>query len=146
MLSHHLASISPSTSFYHQGNIASTGICLSFSSNLMFMSLNYWILDYGATSHVCSNATLVTTIWPLLNSTVTLPNQTSILVSGVGEITLSSALTLRNVLFVQQFKFNLLSVSALTSTANDHGLIISFFHDSFCIQEIHSKKMIGKGE
>ena len=51
-------------------------------------------------------------------------------------------LILKNVLFIPQFKFNLLSVSALT---NGSKLIINFLHDCFIIQDINSQRMIGKG-
>ncbi|CAA3023561.1 retroelement pol poly [Olea europaea subsp. europaea] len=49
---------------------------------------------------------------------------------------------LRDVLFVPQFKLNLLSVSSLTTGTN---LSLNFFHDQFIIQEASSRKMIGKG-
>ena len=81
-----------------------------------------------------------------MDSTVTLPNHTTIFVSGISDIMLSSDLTLRNVLFVPQFKFNLLFVGALTSNADDDGLLVSFLRDSLCIQEMHIKNMICKSE
>ena len=60
-----------------------------------------------------------------------------------GDIQISSNLILKNVLFVSQFHFNLLSVSALVVDSN---LIVSFFPDYFLIQDQQNKKMIGKGD
>lgn len=60
-----------------------------------------------------------------------------------GDVILSPILVLHDVLFVPQFKFNLLSVSALTIGSQ---LTLSFFHDGFIIQEAKTKKMIGKGD
>lgn len=77
------------------------------------------------------------------NATVTLPNGHVIPAEYVGVIRLNSKLLLRRVLYVPQFKFNLLSVSSLTT---DSELIVHFHHDLFFIQEISTKQMIGKGE
>ncbi|KAK6936119.1 Histone H2A/H2B/H3 [Dillenia turbinata] len=55
----------------------------------------------------------------------------------------SPKLTLKNVLFLPQFKFNLLSVKALTTDSN---LMVVFIHDCFTIQNLMSMKMIGKGD
>ena len=45
-------------------------------------------------------------------------------------------------LFVLQFQFNLLSVSALITSSQ---LTIAFFPDHFIIQDVQNKRMIGKG-
>ncbi|KAK0588496.1 hypothetical protein LWI29_001655 [Acer saccharum] len=77
------------------------------------------------------------------NSTVTSPNHTRIPINFSGDVRLSSMLILKDVLFVPQFKFNLLSVSALT---NGSQLTVNFLHNCFIIQDLSSKRMIGKGE
>ena len=51
---------------------------------------------------------------PITNTTVTLPDGTRIEVTLSGTIVISETLTLHSVLFVPTFKFNLLSISALT--------------------------------
>lgn len=56
---------------------------------------------------------------------------------------LTSELVLENVLFVPQFQFNLLSVSALTK--NNSNMSLSFFSHTCVIQDVLHSKMIGKG-
>ncbi|PON32721.1 hypothetical protein PanWU01x14_358910 [Parasponia andersonii] len=52
-----------------------------------------------------------------------------------GDVKLSSLLTLKDVLHAPQFKFNLLSVSALTLSSQ---LIVHFLPDCFTIQDLRS--------
>lgn len=80
---------------------------------------------------------------PIQNSFVTLPNHEQIPVQFIGNVRLSADLMLEDVLFVPQFKFNLLSVSFLTRKSS---LSIRFFTNSCVIQELHTLKMIGSGE
>lgn len=75
-------------------------------------------------------------------STVTLLDNTSIPVHFVGTVKLNSQITVQDVLFVLQFRINLLSISALT---NSSRLMVAFFHDHFVIQAFHFKRTIGKG-
>ncbi|KAK0581916.1 hypothetical protein LWI29_019529 [Acer saccharum] len=127
---------SPSTSY-------ATGICLSVSFNPILASSHYWIIDSGATSHICSTYSVFSSLKPITNSFVTLPNHTKIPVFFIGTVQISPSLLLTDVLFVPQFKFNLLSVSALTSSSQ---LSVSFFTDSCVVQDINSMRMIGKGK
>ena len=55
---------------------------------------------------------------------------------------INSSLLLKDVLYIPQFKFNLISVSSLTLTS---PLTVHFFPDHFVIQDLPCKKMIGKG-
>ena len=55
---------------------------------------------------------------------VKLPNGTSLPISHVGEVKLSSDITLRNVLYIPNFMCNLLSVSKLTF---DLSYVVIFF-------------------
>lgn len=52
-------------------------------------------------------------------------------------------MVLLDVLYIPKFKFNLLSVSSFIASAQ---AIISFYHDSFLIQEVTTKRRIGKGK
>ncbi|KAA8530341.1 hypothetical protein F0562_005050 [Nyssa sinensis] len=124
MLSTHLTTFASSTN--HQESSAAT---TTYSA--------------GATRHICSNANLFTTMRAIQHSTVTLPNHTRIAIAFSGDIKLCDNLILKDVLYVPQFKFNLMSVIALTKGSQ---FTISFFPDCFVIQEINSKKTIGKGD
>ena len=73
---------------------------------------------------------------------MTLPNHTSISVTFAGDVQISPQLTLTDVLFVPQFKFNLIFVSALTNTST---LTVTLFPSNCLIQDNKSLKVIGKG-
>ena len=126
----------PSTSY-------TSGICSSISPNHSFSSSSHlWLVDSGASCHMCSHSHLFTFLTPTHHSTVTLPNHTSILVHYSGDIIITPDLILKDVLYVPQFHFNLISDSALTKTTH---LIFPFFPDCFTIKETQSQRMIGKG-
>ncbi|XP_022891847.1 uncharacterized protein LOC111406698 [Olea europaea var. sylvestris] len=72
------------------------------------------------------------------NAYVTFPNRQRIPVLYKG---ISSNLILKDILFVPQLKFNLLSVSSLTK---DSSIIIKFFTNLCIIQDLSSLRMIGK--
>lgn len=131
MLSNHLTSSSNPTD-RHKYNATSyaVGTCFSLSEHSIFSSNNIWIVDSGATRHICSHAGAFISMRIIENSTVTLPNLTQIPVRLCGNVRLSSNLVPQDVLFVPQFKFNLLSVSALTYGSK---LTVSFFPDHFII-------------
>ena len=120
-----------------------TSICFSVSLNPIFSSTHFWIVDSGATRHICSDANIFTTIRAIQNSAITLPKHTQIAVAFSGDIKLCAGLVLKDVLYVLQFKFNVLYVSALTRGSH---LTVNFLPDCFVIQEINNKKMIGKGD
>ena len=141
MLSHHLASSIPAhnspdiPSSYHIASICSFDPMAS-----IFHSAQFWIVDSGAFRHIYSNAILFISLKWIWNSTVNLPNNSKILVRLYGDVQLAPHLLLKDVLFVPQFTYNLISVTALTIASS---LTITFFHDHFLIQELHSSKMIG---
>ena len=84
---------SPSTSYV-------TGTCFSVSIDPMLSSPHYWILDSGASKHVCFHARAFSFLKPIKGARVTLPDRTSIHVSYSGDIQLNPNLTLTDVLYV----------------------------------------------
>ena len=139
VLSSHLVSSvvtndAPSTS-------CTTGICSSVSVQPSLTSM-HWIMDSGASTRICSNAKLFLSMRPIQSCAVILPNKIIIPVHFSGDIQLAKDLVLRDVLYIPEFHFNLISVSALT-TDTDLTLIFSSRH--FTIQN-HSSKMFGKGD
>jgi len=73
---------------------------------------------------------------------VTLPNGYIVSIVGVGCIRLTNSITLFNVLYIPEFKFNLLSVSVLTKTLNSE---VSFTANDCFIQDLTQALMIGQG-
>lgn len=76
-------------------------------------------------------------------SKVTSPDQTSFPVLFIGDVKINHNLYLTDVLYVPQFRFNLLSVSALTTSS---PTTFTFSCDHFIIQNSTQKRLIGKGE
>ena len=77
---------------------------------------NTWVIDIGAIDHIVCYVHLLTTITAITQLIVQLPNGETAFVTHIGTVTLSSSLTLQNVLYVPSFTFNLLSVSTFTKS------------------------------
>lgn len=97
--------------------------------NLIFSS-HSWVIDTCASCHVCSDLKMFSQTRLITKTSVTLPNGTQIAVMIAGTVFLSDQLTLDSVLFVPNFNFNLLSISALTK---DTSIIVLFSSHSFHI-------------
>lgn len=114
--------------------------CLS--SLYSILPLGCWIVDSGATSHVCSDLNLFSEVCPISGVTVSLPNGTSVPISHTGTVRISDDLILYDVLHVNTFKFNLLSVSSLLQKRD---LSAHVYHDSCFIQDHIRDLTIGRG-
>ena len=148
MLSEHLG---PSNQKSDQNNNSSqvasfsfiAGIYLFASSNPTISSMNTWIIDSGAYRHSYSYANAFISLQTI---------QILLLICQIiyiclpihlcGDVKLGLCWVLKDVLFVPQFRFNLLSVSAFTTNS---FLIVNFSSDSVLIQD-PNKRMIGKGD
>ncbi|XP_062092925.1 uncharacterized protein LOC133798572 [Humulus lupulus] len=131
-----MASLKPSTSADNSGIILSTT-----QSSLMHKN-TYWIVDSSATIHICSNMSYFISLFVIPSTKLVLPDNSHIIVSQCGTVILPNNLILLNVLYVPSFTYNIISVSALTSSQT---VVLSFCYDSFSIQNTITKKMIGKG-
>ena len=101
-------------------NSASTsvkGTCLSVPANTTLLSIKCWIVDSGATSHICYCKYAFTSLKLVQDVYVTLPDRSKMHVYFIGYVKLSSHLVIQDVLYVHQFRFNLMSVSALTKSS-----------------------------
>ncbi|XP_010495376.1 PREDICTED: uncharacterized protein LOC104772464 [Camelina sativa] len=131
----------PSTSLHFENNhLTFQHQCLSsLSANLPHGS---WIIDTGATSHVCSDLALFNETTTVSGVTVSLPNDARVDITHCGTVHLSSSLILHNVLHVPSFKFNIISVSSLLN----HDQYSAHFFPFYCyIQESIQGLMIGRG-
>ena len=91
-----------------------------------------WIIDSGATTHVCSDLAMFNETNTVFGVTVSLPNDTRVQITHTGTIPLSHSLILQDVLHVPSFKFNLISVSSLLKTNHCSS---HYYVDSCIIQE-----------
>ncbi|KAK8272656.1 hypothetical protein V6Z12_D11G348900, partial [Gossypium hirsutum] len=107
-------------------------------------SLIHWILDTGASNHMThAFNSLIHPIACANNSFVKLPTGHTATVTHVGNYNLTPHHTLRDVLYVPSFHFNLLSISKLTKDLN---CFVSFY-PTFCIlQDLCSGRMMGIGK
>ncbi|KAF1896593.1 hypothetical protein Lal_00034292, partial [Lupinus albus] len=103
-------------------------------------STTQWILDSGATDHICSNISCFSTCYKIRPIKVKLPNGQIILAKISGTIPISNHLIIYNALYLPSFSYNLLSIPKLTSQSS---CILSFTASHCKIQERDSLKMIG---
>ncbi|CAH9125480.1 unnamed protein product [Cuscuta epithymum] len=102
-----------------------------------------WIIDSGASEHItCDSVNLFNISTRSSEPGVRIPNGELVPVTAVGSLYLSNGFYLRRVLYVPQFQCNLLSVSRLTSELN---CTLTFFSDFCILQDLRSRKLIGKG-
>jgi hypothetical protein len=103
-----------------------------------------WIIDSGASDHMTSSFSPLDNT-QLLNQPcpISLPNGDIVSITHTGTLRISPAISLPNVLYVPSFKFNLLSISKITSTLN----CVAIFFSDFCVfQDLSTRKLIGTGE
>ena len=101
---------------------------------------NSWILDSGATDHVCNSPSWFTSHYPIKPIQVRLPNDHYVLANIAGTVSFPNTLTLTNVLYVPNFSFNLISISQLTS---DQRYSLTFSSNGCQIQDMRCMRMIG---
>jgi hypothetical protein len=119
-----------------------SGIACPLSCSLISHS-NFWLLDSGATDHVCSSLHWFTSFYRIKPVHISLPNGTSVLVNFAGNITFSPFLHVTHVLYSPDFKLNLLSVAKL---CNSLSCTVRFTPSNCLIQDLISKRTIGLGD
>lgn len=119
------------------------GTCTHILATASTMYDEPWVIDSGAASHVCYNLSLFVSMHPATNTTVILPTKEQFTVEYIGTVRLSEDVILMDVLYVPNFAYNLLSVSALLS--NTH-YSVNFFGTTCVIQDKLHLRTIGKVE
>ena len=102
-----------------------------------------WIIDSGAFNHICSSLSFFSSYTLLKkNVLVELPDGSHASVTHIGIVKFNSSFVLKDVYYIPSFKFNLLSISQLTSQLNCDTI----FSNSICLfQDRITKTMIGRG-
>ncbi|KAL2921578.1 Retrovirus-related Pol polyprotein from transposon TNT 1-94 [Bienertia sinuspersici] len=98
-----------------QNNVSENAALVAGKFCMLSHNSNSWIIDSGATDHMCHNLTLFTS-YELVkesDSFITIPDGGKVQVTHVGEVKLSEHIILKKVLFVPSFQFNLISVPKL---------------------------------
>ena len=123
----------PSARFSSANNGAQNGSDVAYSSNnIAFLSqaesksTNSWIIDSGASQHMCNNRSLFSR-FENFATTITIANNTTMNAVGRGDVKIVTKnekyFTLTNVLFVPQLASNLISV---TSATKNHHIRFNF--------------------
>lgn len=133
-----------SANFSHLGDFVGMKISLLNSLKSNQFDKGVWILDTGATVHMCSNTSYMGILKPIdIYTPIFLPDGTIKSASLTGTIELNSRLILKNVLHVPEFKCNLLSVKSLAISAQ----IIFSFYPTFCIlPDLETSKVVARGK
>lgn len=103
-----------------------------------------WIIDSGASSHICSNPKLMCTTYQLVRPTIIyLPDGTYKAVAYAGKMKLTKDIFLVDVLFVPGFTHNLLSVAQLIQELD----VKCTFYPTHCIfQKQETDQLMGVGK
>lgn len=113
-----------------------SGVTKSGNSN---SPSSFWMLDSGASDHICTNLQSFSSYQKIKPISVQLPNGTLITTYFSGTIYFPASLYLHDVLFIPEFHYNLISIRKLASSLNCQFI---FSPTSCVIQDLSSKKMI----
>uniref|UniRef100_A0A803M4B8 Uncharacterized protein n=1 Tax=Chenopodium quinoa TaxID=63459 RepID=A0A803M4B8_CHEQI len=108
-----------------------------FAGNYCLLSSAYssgWIVDSGASDHMCHRLDMFDSYEVVhdQNCYITIPDGTRVKVTHIRTTVLSNNITLKNVLYVPSFQFNLISVHKL---CQDGGYTIQFTTDQCIVQD-----------
>ncbi|XP_019267553.1 PREDICTED: uncharacterized protein LOC109244848 [Nicotiana attenuata] len=127
-------------------NSATMSITGTITALMSHLVTNNWIIDTGATNHMAHNLNLLSNIRKLSDSdqnSVQLPNGENVIISHTGDLSLSKDKSVHHVLYIPDFKFNLMSVSKITKELR---CLVAFFPD-FCIfQELFTGNVMVIGK
>jgi hypothetical protein len=136
------SSIAPSHSVNHLSSNPNlgTGIICSIQNS---QKLESFILDTGATDHVCFSIKFFQCLKRIKPITIKLPNGSSVTTCFVGSILFTSKFHLTDVLYIPDFSYNLISVPKLTLNLKCH---LIFDNTTCVIQDSFLKMLIGAAE
>lgn len=113
-------------------------------SILPSMAKTGWIIDSGASSHICSNVDMMVSIYRLeIPINVHLPDGSSKVVTHGGNARVSKNIFLKDVLLVHGFTHNLMSVAQLIQ---DSKVRLTFLPTHCVIQAHDNNKVLGMGK
>ncbi|KAG5569067.1 hypothetical protein H5410_058833, partial [Solanum commersonii] len=120
------------------------GLNPSFHASGEVFNSPTWIIDSGASEHMCFDSSFFSSITPLpIPMIISLPNSFKVSVTHIGSVSLLPNLMLNNVLHVPAFKYNLLSIHRLCHQVSCH---ILFTPTGCLLQDPLMKKQVAFGE
>ena len=120
------------------GNASYSGNALLAGNYCLFSALrtNNWIIDSGASDHMCSSLSYFHTYKELhIDNQITIPDGTKLKVTHIGNIKLNNYIELIDVLYAPTFKFNLIFVHKLCQ-AQSYSV---HFTSEFCTLQAPSR-------
>lgn len=85
-----------------------------------------WIIDTASSDHMCHDLSFFTTYkMTHANNHIAIPNGKQVKVTHIGTIYLNNGIELQSVLFVPDFKFNLISIPKLCKDLNCSAIFIN---------------------
>ncbi|XP_075098916.1 uncharacterized protein LOC142175815 [Nicotiana tabacum] len=124
----------------HQVTMASIATSLMAS-----FTCKEWIIDYGAMPHIAGELDMLNTknkVNKCDSDQVHLTTGEKSNITHIGDIVMCDELKLEDILFVPEFKFNLISVSKLTRQL---CCSVNFFSDFCLFQDLYNGKVRGIG-
>ncbi|KAF7830214.1 Retrovirus-related Pol polyprotein from transposon TNT 1-94 [Senna tora] len=129
---------SESVNFAQLGNFAG-----NFHHNSLEFYKDIWIIDTGASSHICCQRSLMHDLKPLSETLkIHLPTGHSVNAMEVGSVLLRPEIKLTNVFYIPMFKYNLIFVSKLTKELD---MFVQFDSQNCIIQAQRTKRILAKG-
>lgn len=112
-----------------------------FSAFHQSKMMNYrWIVDTGATHHICYSLHWFLSVKKISPMQVSLPNGSTSETNTIGRIKLNNDLVIDNVLYVPEFQVNLISASKL---CREQSCTLTFKSGICMIQEENAMRTIG---
>ncbi|KAL2230511.1 UNVERIFIED_CONTAM: Retrovirus-related Pol polyprotein from transposon RE2 [Sesamum indicum] len=122
-----------SSTLMREGNLEFSGKCFELLNSETSL-YDSWIIDSGATAHMCNNNALLDKInTNIPNSYIHLADNSKCKIVNSGDLNLGGRIQLKDVLYVPGLKFNLLSVSKI---CNNTSIRFEFIQ-SHCIVQDH---------
>ncbi|KAK9677429.1 hypothetical protein RND81_11G142700 [Saponaria officinalis] len=132
--------VDSSSQQYHSINSAGTFVSSSAFSVSTSDNMCDWIVDTGVSDHMTSHMSLMTDVHTLHKPVlVALPDGTIKVVHTVGTVVLPDFISLQHVLYVPDFKQNLLSVGRLIENGN---VSVVFLKSQCLFQDLSGSEML----
>jgi len=108
--------------------------------NKFLFSFSSWVIDSGATDHICSSLTYFTSYHKINPISVKLPNGNQVIANYSGSDFVNQNHVIDNILYIPNFTFNLLLVEKLIDNLS---CVITIDSSGCHIQDKNTSKMIG---